>query len=132
VEELSVTPGNVHDGRAGGGVLPDQPGVVYADSGYRGQPFATAVKAKGGIPHVVLTGVWGRPGDDSLGKFRHWNWSIQRVRCRIEKIFGTWKRSYGLRRMRWRRPAKATLQVRLTAIAYNIKRTANILNPVAM
>ena len=52
---------------------------------------------------------------------------MQRVRCRIEKIFGTWKRSYGMRRMRWRGLAKAALQVRLTALAYNLKRTATIL-----
>jgi IS5 family transposase len=30
VEELSVTLGNVHDGRAGHGALPDDPGAVYA------------------------------------------------------------------------------------------------------
>ena len=41
----------------------------------------------------------------------------------IEKIFGTWKRCYGLRRMRWRGLAKAVAQVHLTAIAYNLKRT---------
>jgi transposase, IS5 family len=127
VEELSVTPGNVHDGRAGHGALPDEPGVVYADSGYRGHAFASAVQAKGGFPHVVQTSVWGRDGDNALRKLKSWNYGVQRVRCRIEKIFGTWKRSYGLRRMRWRGLAKAALQVRLTAIAYNFKRTANIL-----
>jgi transposase, IS5 family len=127
VEELSVTPGNVHDGRAGHSALPDDPGVVYADSGYRGRAFASAVHAKGGFPHVVQTSVWGRDGGDALRKLKSWNYGVQRVRCRIEKIFGTWKRSYGLRRMRWRGLAKAALQVRLTAIAYNFKRTANIL-----
>jgi IS5 family transposase len=71
--------------------------------------------------------MWGRPGDDTLRKLRRWNYAIQRVRCRIEKIFGTWKRSYGLRRMRWRALAKPRLQVCLTAIAYNLKRTAGIL-----
>lgn len=128
VEELSVTPGNVHDGRAGSGALPDDPGEVYADSAYRGQAFASAVLAKGGSPRVVQTGMWGRPGDDTLRKLREWNYSVQHIRCRIEKIFGTWKRSYGLRRMRWRGLAKATLQVRLTAIPYNLKRTVNILD----
>jgi transposase, IS5 family len=43
------------------------------------------------------------------------------------KIFGTWKRSYGLRRMRWRGLAKAGLQIRFTAVAYNIKRCSRIL-----
>ena len=127
VEELSVTPGNVHDGRAGHGALPNDPGAVFADSAYRGNAFASAVQAKGGFPHVVQTSVWGRDGDEALSRLKRWNHSVQRVRCRIEKIFGTWKRSYGLRRMRWRGLAKASLQVRLTAIAYNLKRTANIL-----
>ena len=60
---------------------------------------------KGGIARIVATGMRGR----------------------IEKIFGTWKRCYGLRRMRWRGLAKAAVQVHLTAIAYNLKRTMNIL-----
>jgi IS5 family transposase len=47
---------------------------------------------------------------------------VRAVRCRIEKVFGTWKRSYGLRRMRWLGLAKAGLQVRLTAMAYNLRR----------
>ncbi|WP_230533245.1 transposase [Microvirga roseola] len=46
------------------------------------------------------------------------------------KIFGTWKRSYGLRRMRWTGLARAALQVRLTAMVYNLKRTAVILMPM--
>ncbi|MGE8106810.1 transposase [Allorhizobium sp. NPDC080224] len=41
-------------------------------------------------------------------------------------MFGTWKRSYGLRRMRWRGIAKAALQIRMTAITYNMKRCLNI------
>jgi IS5 family transposase len=35
--------------------------------------------------------------------------------------------SYGLRRMRWRGLARAAAQVRFTAIAYNLKRSLNIL-----
>ena len=137
VEELSVTPGNIHDGRAD--IVPCRtiPVTLHADSAYRGQVFASAVLAKGGAPKVVQTGAWGRPGDDSCA-LRSWNYSVQRVRCRIEKIFGTWKRSYGLRCMRcmrcmrWKGLAKATLQVRLTALAYNLKRTMTILTVVSV
>jgi IS5 family transposase len=131
VEELAVTPGNAHDGRAGGAALPDNPGEVYADSAYRGEVFDSAVRTKGGSPRIVATGMWGRAGDDTLRKLRSWNYAIQRIRCRIEKIFGTWKRSYGLRHVRWRGLAKAALQVRLTAIAYNLKRAASILGTAA-
>ncbi len=54
-----------------------------------------------------------------------------RIRRRIEKIFGTWKRSYGLRRMRWRGLARTALQVRLTAMAYNLRRALVIVRAVA-
>ena len=107
--------------------MPDAPGDVYADSAYRGSVFGAAVRARGGTPLVVQTGAWGRPGDDTLGRLRAWNHGVNRIRCRIEKVFGTWKRSYGLRRMRWRGIARAALQVRLTATAYNLKRTMVII-----
>ena len=48
------------------------------------------------------------------------------LRGRIEKIFGTCKQHYGLRRMAHRGIVKAILQVMLTAIAYNLKRGLNL------
>ena len=128
VEKLSVTPANVNDGRAGPDAVPDDPGDVFADSAYRGSHFGNAVRAKGGTPRVILTAMWGRDEQETLARLRAWNQPIHRVRARIEKIFGTWKRCYGLRRMRWRGLAKATAQVYFTAIAYNLKRTRNILS----
>lgn len=127
VEEVSITSANINDGKAGPQALPDNPGEVFADSAYRGNHFRDAVRAKGGIPRIVATGVWARTEQEAQTWLHQWNQPIHRVRGRIEKIFGTWKRSYGLRRMRWRGLAKAAVQVRLTAIAYNLKRTLNIL-----
>jgi transposase, IS5 family len=126
VEEVAITSANINDGRAGPDALPDDPGEVFADSAYRGSHFRDAVRAKGGVPRIVATGMWGRDEAETLRKLKEWNQPIHRVRGRIEKIFGTWKRSYGLRRMRWRGLAKAAVQIHLTAIAYNLKRTLNI------
>ncbi|EXL01242.1 transposase, partial [Aquamicrobium defluvii] len=64
---------------------------------------------------------------ETLKRLDAWNRPIHRGRGRIEKIFGTWKRSYGLRRMRWRGLAKASVQVLLTAVAYNLRRSLTIL-----
>ena len=127
VEKVAVTPANVNDGRAGPEVLPDEPGEVFADSAYRGPHFGQAVRAKGGTPRIVATGLWGRDEAEVQARLEAWNQPIHRVRGRIEKIFGTWKRCYGLRRMRWRSLAKAAVQVHLTAIAYNLKRSLTIL-----
>jgi transposase, IS5 family len=131
VEEVAITPANVNDGRAGPDALPDNPGEVFADSAYQGDHFGTAVRAKGGTPRVIATGMWGQDTRKTLARLASYNRPIHRVRCRIEKIFGTWKRSYGLRRMRWCGLAKAAVQVRLTAIAYNLKRTLNVLSQSA-
>jgi len=127
VEKVAITPANINDGRAGPDALPDDPGEVFADSAYRGAHFGGAVRAKGGTPRIVATGMWGRDEAETLARLAEWNQPIHRVRGRIEKIFGTWKRSYGLRRMRWRGLAKASIQVHLTATAYNLKRTLSII-----
>jgi hypothetical protein len=58
--ERHITPANIDDGKAGPDALPDDPGDVFADSAYRGNHFETAVRAKGGTPRIVATGMWGR------------------------------------------------------------------------
>ena len=126
VEKIFVTPANINDGRAGPDALPDNPGEVFADSAYRGAHFREAVRARGGSIRVAATGMWGRDEKETVARLKAWNHGVHRVRGRIEKIFGTWKRSYGLRRMRWRGLAKAAVQIHLTAIAYNFRRTLNI------
>ena len=45
------------------------------------------------------------------------------MRARIEEVFSTAKRCYGLRRMGWLGLAKVELQVRLTAITDNLCRS---------
>ncbi|WP_422039069.1 transposase [Rhizobium sp. PP-CC-3G-465] len=82
---------------------------------------------KGGTPRIVATGMSGRDEAETQARLEAFNQPIQRIRGRIEKIFGTWKRSYGLRWMRWRGLAKAGVQIRLTAIAYNMKRSLKII-----
>lgn len=68
VEEVSVTSANINDGRAGPDALPDNPGEVFADSTYRGNHFRDAVRAKGGIPRIIATGMWGRDEQETLRK----------------------------------------------------------------
>lgn len=127
VEQIAITPANINDGRAGPDAIPDDPGEVFADSAYRGNHFCDAVRSKGGTLRVAATSMWGRDEQETLARLKTWNDAVHRTRGRIEKIFGTWKRSYGLRRMRWRGLAKAAIQIHVTAIAYNLRRTLNIL-----
>ncbi len=74
--------------------------ATFMPIAHRGNHFGKAVIAKGSIPRVVATGIWGRDEAEIRSRLEAWNQPIHRIRGRIEKIFGTWKRSYGLRRMR--------------------------------
>ena len=104
VAELAVTPGNAHDGRNG----------EHARFQTSLAMFAQTEKLRSGTPYVIRTGVWAKHDPEAMAeaekKVADWNAVIYAIRCRIEGIFGIWKRSYGFRRMQWRRLAKARLQ----------------------
>jgi IS5 family transposase len=125
IRGVEVTTANVHDAAELGAILPEAPGDTYGDSAYGGSRPEAAIRARGGTPRIVHTGTWG--GAEALARLEAHNAEVRRVRARIEKVFGTMKRSYGLKRMRWLGLARAGLQVRLTAIAYNLRRSWRIL-----
>ena len=85
VEEVSITPANINDGRAGPNALPDNPGEVFADSAYRGNHFGDAVKARGGVTRIAATSMWGRDEVETLARLDAWNRPIHRVRARMRK-----------------------------------------------
>jgi IS5 family transposase len=134
---VEVTTANVHDAAELEAVLPSEPGDVYGGdrrsaaghSAFAGRSAERVIIARGGTPQVVHTGTWGGP--EALAQLKAHNAAVRRIRCRIETVFGTCKRSYGLRRMRWIGLAKAGLQVRLAAIAYNLRRTATLISAAA-
>lgn len=123
VRAVTVTTANVHDLNKAEEVLPDEPGDVYADTAYAARRFEQAITVRGGTPRIVQRSIWSKDPD----ALKRWNAPIRRVRCRIEKIFGTWKRSYGLRSVRYWGLARVACQVRLTAIAFNLKRANRLL-----
>ncbi len=128
IRGVEVTTANVHDAAELEAVLPAEPGDVYGDSAFAGTRPEGVIRARGGVPRRVQSGTWGGP--DALARLEAHNAEVRRVRARIEKVFGTWKRSYGLRRMRWLGLAKAGLQVRLAAMTYNLRRSWRLLAPM--
>jgi IS5 family transposase len=81
VEKIAVTPANVNDGRAGGAVIPDDPGEGFVSRypllhGGPGQGWH-ATRGRDGLVGSRRTGL------------QAWNQPIHRIRGRIEKIFGT-------------------------------------------
>ena len=129
VRGVEITTANLHDAAELEAVLPPEAGDVHVDSACMGDKPSKAIQAPGGTPKVVQTGSWG--GAAALARLAAHNAEVRRIRCRIEKVFGTCKRSYGMPRMRWLGLAKAGLQVRLTAVADNLRRTVTLLGAAA-
>jgi transposase, IS5 family len=130
IRGVEITTANVHDAAELEAVLPPEPGDVYGDSAFAGARPEGIIRARGGTPCLVHTSTWGGP--DALARLEAHNAEVRRIRARIErarieKVFGTMKRCYGLRRMRWLGLAKAGLQIRLAAIAYNLRRSWRLL-----
>ena len=118
IRAVEVTTADVHDAAELVAILPNAPGPVYGDTASTGSRSEAVICTRGGTPHVTHTSTWGGPA--GLARLEAHNAGVRRVRGRIEKVFGTAKRSYGLRRMRWVGLARAGLQVRLVAMAYNL------------
>ncbi len=120
---------NLHDAAELEAVPPPEPGDVCGNTAFAGCGTEAVIRGRGGTPQVVHTGTWGRP--EVLAWLNAHNTRVQRIWWRIEKVFGTWTRSHGLQRMRWLDPAKAGLQVRLAALACNLRRSVILLHAAA-
>ncbi len=118
IRAVATTPANESDVSIAPSIIPDEPGEVYAGKAYDALFVEKAIEAKGGTSKVM------RKGHRWLAaeRLEAHNRPLRPIRARAEKIFGTWKRSYHFRVMRWMGLAKARLQVHLAAVAYNIKR----------
>lgn len=126
VRRVAVTPAHMPDSRGLASVLPPRPGEVFADAAYDQRALHQHVRRKRGLPRIARRiNKRSRPAVNDAKKL--WNRAVAGVRCRVEKIFGTTKRSYGMARARYRGLAKVTLQIHLTFIVYNLRRAAGIL-----
>jgi transposase, IS5 family len=118
IRAAATTPANEADVAMAPEIIPDEPGEVYGDRAYDALSVEVAIEAKGGTSKLMRKGHrWLKPATREAR-----NRPLRRVRSRVENIFGTWKRVYRMKRMRWMGLAKARLQVHLAAIAYNVKR----------
>jgi hypothetical protein len=97
-------------------------------STHAGDRAWSAMRPSGGMPCVARTR--SRDGPGALARIEAHNAAVRRARCRIARVSGTRTRSYGLRRIRWLGLAKAGPQVRLAALACDLRRTVALLHGV--
>lgn len=101
--------------------------TVGADKGYDDAAFIDACRVRAITPHVAQN--LARPGGSALDArtTRHPGYDIsQRIRARIEEIFGWFKTVGGLRRTRFKGKARTQLAALVVGVAYNLTRLARL------
>jgi IS5 family transposase len=94
IRAVETTPANEPDVATAPSIIPEEPGEVYADKAYDALAVEKAIEAKGGTSKLMRKGHRWLPA----ARLEAHNRPLRPVRARIEKIFGTWKRSWMLLR----------------------------------
>jgi transposase len=105
-----------------------RPRTLGADAGYDVRRFVTEVRARGISTHIASTRDTRRRSWMDGRTKRHDGYAIsQRVRKRVEEVFGWWKTVGGFRKTRYRGAKRTGLWAYITAAAYNLTRMARLL-----
>jgi transposase len=106
--------------------------TLGADKGYDTRDFVEGCRACGVIPHVAQHTAGRRSAIDRRTT-RHGGYAVsQRLRKRVEEIFGWMKTVGGGRKLRYIGLARNQLWAELTAAAYNLVRMARLARPARL
>lgn len=124
VRKVVTTPANVHETHMADALVCGDERMVLADSAYRNAERVTALRARGIKPRLIRRANKHHPVLPR--RLQRLNHMISRQRAAVETTFATWKRRMGLAVIRYRGLVKATAQVLITAIAFNMKRWSRL------
>lgn len=120
IRSVATTPANVNDTVMADGLIRGDEAVVWGDAAYHTRARQAALKARGIKPRLAQ-----RPNryhPELPPRLKRYNRLIARRRAAVETTFATWKRRMGLVAIRYIGLAKATAQVTLVAMAFNLRR----------
>lgn len=124
IRSVVTTPANVNDTVPADLLIRGDEAAVLADAAYHTHARVAALKARGIKPRLMR-----RPHKNHPvlpPRLKRYNRLIGRRRAAVETTFATLKRRMGLRAIRYRGLAKATGQVLVAAMAFNLRRWAVI------
>jgi IS5 family transposase len=119
VRQATMTPADVHDSLKADGLVQGDEQAVYADKAYDSDARRADLKARGIKPRIMHKARRNRP----LKSWQLWmNKAIAPIRAGVERLFGTMKRTYGYRRVRYLGLARNDAQLQLLCAAINLRR----------
>lgn len=123
IRSVIATPANVNDTTPADALIRGDERVVWADAAYHTHAREAALKARGVKPRLM------RRANKHHGlsaRMKRYNRLISRTRATVETTFATVKCRMGLTVIRYRGLAKASAQITMAAIAFNLRRWAKI------
>jgi IS5 family transposase len=123
VRTVITTPANVNETVVADRLIRGDEKVVWADAAYHTAARAAALKARGVKPRLARRA---NRYHALPPRLKHYNRLIARRRYAVETTFATWKRRMGLTAIRYLGLIKATAQVLLVAMAFNLRRWATL------
>lgn len=119
IRSVITTPANVNDTTPADALIRGDERIVWADAAYHTHAREAALKARGVKPRLARRANKHHPLSERM---QHYNRLIARHRCAVETTFATVKHRMGCNAIRYIGLAKASGQVTLAAIAFNLRR----------
>lgn len=122
IRSVLTTPANINDTTPADLLVRGDEQVVWADAAYHTHAREAALKARGIKPRLARRA--NRHHPQLSPRLKHYNRLIARRRAAVETTFATLKNRMKLTRIRYVGLLKASAQVTLCAIAFNLRRWA--------
>jgi transposase, IS5 family len=119
IRRIVMTPAHVHDGEMLPHVICADEGWVFADKAYDSKKNHRILREKNAQNGILMKGTRERK---LSGVEKMCNRILSKLRCPVERVFGTLKRSYRYNRARYLGLRKNFLQLTITSMAYNLRR----------
>ena len=124
VRRGELTAANVYESQVAEALICGDEGAVYADKAYESTDRRTRLKAQGVKDRIL------HRSHKHQRALPHWqqrrNALIAPRRDRVEKVFGTLKRSYGYTRVRYRGLPRNTLEMYFKLMAFNLRKAVRL------
>ena len=121
IRKIVMTPASVHDGEMLPHVIGGDEDWAFADKAYDSAKNHQVLREKGIENGILMKGTCKRK---LCRAEKMCNRILSKLRCPVERVFGTLKRSYRYSRARYLGLKKNCLQLTMMSMAYNLRRMA--------
>jgi len=123
IRQATLTAANVHDSQEFETVVQGDEKMVVADKAYWSQ-----ARGQWCGEHGIANGILRKPsrGEKLTPANLRMNTLLSAIRCKIEKVFGWWKRSAGYRRVRYVGREPNRLELEFKCVCWNLKRLVTL------